>query len=207
MDRETPNETAGPSRWASQRAAYAVTAVGGLLTAISIVGPWYNFKDIHDHPANSGFFTVHQGFAILMPVTVVAVLAVVLTRFPRRETTMIQRGLFVAGLVLVVADLVATVIHISSPPSFTLTGDFVNGDFVSGSDLKASGFAYAALVGLLLCVAGLGGLWRFVGPLGVGAALGDASLPSGRKRCPECAENVQALAKVCKHCGHRFQEP
>lgn len=26
----------------------------------------------------------------------------------------------------------------------------------------------------------------------------------GLKRCPQCAEEVQVEARVCKHCGHRF---
>jgi hypothetical protein len=25
-----------------------------------------------------------------------------------------------------------------------------------------------------------------------------------QKHCPDCAERVQAAAKVCKHCGYRF---
>lgn len=28
-----------------------------------------------------------------------------------------------------------------------------------------------------------------------------------RKRCPDCAEEVLAAAKVCKHCGFRFEPP
>lgn len=29
---------------------------------------------------------------------------------------------------------------------------------------------------------------------------------TSQKRCPECAEVVQALAKVCKHCSFKFPE-
>jgi hypothetical protein len=27
------------------------------------------------------------------------------------------------------------------------------------------------------------------------------------KTCPDCAEEVQAAARVCKHCGYRFERP
>ena len=30
---------------------------------------------------------------------------------------------------------------------------------------------------------------------------------TGEKTCPRCAETVKAAAKVCKHCGHEFEEP
>ena len=29
--------------------------------------------------------------------------------------------------------------------------------------------------------------------------------PDKMKKCPECAETVLKDAKVCKHCGHRFE--
>jgi hypothetical protein len=28
-----------------------------------------------------------------------------------------------------------------------------------------------------------------------------------RKQCPDCAETIKAEARVCKHCGFRFEEP
>jgi hypothetical protein len=31
--------------------------------------------------------------------------------------------------------------------------------------------------------------------------------PRDTKRCPDCAEEVLAAARVCKHCRYRFDEP
>ena len=31
--------------------------------------------------------------------------------------------------------------------------------------------------------------------------------PPATKKCPECAESVMAEARVCKHCGYRFEPP
>jgi len=31
--------------------------------------------------------------------------------------------------------------------------------------------------------------------------------PKATKVCPDCAETILAAAKVCKHCGVRFNEP
>lgn len=33
------------------------------------------------------------------------------------------------------------------------------------------------------------------------------SLDQDSKVCPECAETIKAAAKVCRYCGHRFEEP
>lgn len=46
-------------------------------------------------------------------------------------------------------------------------------------------------------------------PASVSGSLAGASMPTGQpratgKRCPDCAEGVQAAARVCKHCGYRF---
>ena len=31
--------------------------------------------------------------------------------------------------------------------------------------------------------------------------------PADTKRCPDCAEEILAAARVCKHCRYRFDEP
>jgi hypothetical protein len=51
-------------------------------------------------------------------------------------------------------------------------------------------------------VAILGGMW-LIATYYVWAGAQDG--PSGRKVCPECAEAVQAAARVCKHCGFRWE--
>jgi predicted amidophosphoribosyltransferase len=37
------------------------------------------------------------------------------------------------------------------------------------------------------------------------AAFKQRLMGEGGKKCPDCAENVQADAKVCRFCGHHFE--
>lgn len=32
-------------------------------------------------------------------------------------------------------------------------------------------------------------------------------MQADEKTCPDCAETIKAAAKVCRYCGHRFEEP
>lgn len=39
------------------------------------------------------------------------------------------------------------------------------------------------------------------------ACLSSTDADPSLKRCPDCAEAVQPEARVCKHCGYRFEGP
>lgn len=64
---------------------------------------------------------------------------------------------------------------------------------------------YAVGVGGLLGILG-GWVIRRSSPL-VTDDGGEPTGPDPRKRCPDCAEEVLAAARVCKHCGFRFPAP
>lgn len=73
--------------------------------------------------------------------------------------------------------------------------------------------------GIGVYVAGVGGLLALIGgwqirrseplgrapsPSGVPTAAPTTAQPQPTKTCPDCAETVLAAARVCKHCGYRF---
>lgn len=63
--------------------------------------------------------------------------------------------------------------------------------------------------GVGVYAAGIGGaLIALGGALLAGWGVGGHSAEDVRrtKKCPDCAETVQADARVCKHCGFRFDE-
>ncbi len=72
-----------------------------------------------------------------------------------------------------------------------------------------------ASLGVAIYVAGVGAAVAFIGCLMIGqssrqaSAAGDPSSGAldATKRCPDCAEQVLAEARVCKHCGYRFEYP
>lgn len=61
-----------------------------------------------------------------------------------------------------------------------------------------SGLEVGALAAAVVLVPVSARLWR-------GSRLGQRA--RGLKVCPDCAEEVKAVARVCKHCGHRFADP
>jgi len=47
-------------------------------------------------------------------------------------------------------------------------------------------------------------VWVFVAIVRRGAASSSSTPGHGQKKCPDCAEFVRMEARVCKHCGYRF---
>lgn len=84
----------------------------------------------------------------------------------------------------------------------------INPDGSQGAQVNSSAGIgiYAVGVGGFL---GLVGGWviRRSSPLVSDVAPAAATNTDPTKRCPDCAETVLAAARVCKHCGHRFEDP
>jgi hypothetical protein len=91
-------------------------------------------------------------------------------------------------------------------------------DLLTLCSTSVYGVCEKAGAGVGIYAAGLGGLLAVVGGLAIRASkpsTGSASTSpevaqspttlEATKQCPECAETVLAAAKICKHCGFRFE--
>ena len=83
----------------------------------------------------------------------------------------------------------------------------INADGSPGAQVEASAGIgiYAVGVGGLLGILG-GWVIRRSSPLATGDGA-EATSPEPTRRCPDCAEEVLAVARVYKHCGYRFPTP
>jgi uncharacterized protein UPF0547 len=83
----------------------------------------------------------------------------------------------------------------------------INPDGSPGAQVESSAGIgiYAVGVGGLLGILG-GWVIRRSSPL-VSDDSREPGGPEPRRRCPDCAEEVLAAARVCKHCGYRFPAP
>jgi hypothetical protein len=83
-------------------------------------------------------------------------------------------------------------------------------------DANILGGAVTADPGVGIYVAGVGGVLTLLGgwQMRRNSELVEANLPvdvgprsAPTKTCPDCAETILAAAKVCRHCGYRFDSP
>jgi hypothetical protein len=58
------------------------------------------------------------------------------------------------------------------------------------------------MAGVAACLI-LSGSWRFMRP--APRVRVNRGSPGALKTCPDCAEEVRAAARICKHCGYRFE--
>jgi len=74
----------------------------------------------------------------------------------------------------------------------------------SGGEAEATGKGIVVPLGLAIYIAGAGAVLAFAGGLTTFPRRKVVNSSEERQRCPECAETILAAARVCKHCGYRF---
>ena len=61
-----------------------------------------------------------------------------------------------------------------------------------------------AVILAILAAAAVAVVWIFVALARRGDASSSSMPGQAQKKCPDCAEFVRMEARVCKHCGYRF---
>jgi hypothetical protein len=79
------------------------------------------------------------------------------------------------------------------------------GDLAAALDGRARGQAELLAAYCERCAADARAGLRTLTPLE--RLMGIGGLSRSKKTCPECAEQVQKAARVCRFCGHRFEPP
>ena len=176
------------------RAGTALAAVGTTVLFISVFLPHLESDTFMQIVDNS---MIQNGLG-WGPIIVAILAAVALFRtWNQRKLT---KSLLVAG-----ALAIAYAVYAGTGERLELQGVGPGSGRFGFSDTASPGLGvYAAGIGGLLMALGgalLAG-WNFQG---AGASSPKASGDAGTKTCPDCAESILGDARVCKHCGYRFQ--
>ena len=138
-----------------------------------------------------------------------------LSASPRFESWRLFAWILLAAAAI---GLLYVLVWYVSPPAEVRLDFRGNPAPTEGLELVTTGYWYPIALGALVLASSTtlapGWIGRFSNALvevlrGLAApagASGQRTRPPRFKRCPDCAERVQAAAKVCKHCGHRFEQ-
>jgi hypothetical protein len=221
-----PERIRMPSAVKTVRGAWLISGSGFALGVALTFQNWWRFPRIDDEVALSNAWRSLSGAEVfILIIAFVAILAVLLTALPVALSEQVHVRPIPAWVGIPVGVLLCGLLlfRILVPPTFqSWTGLTVDSD-----EIQAGPVVWFDLLAFAIMTAGLWLLWNVTpakGEISFRSALSDwwakaqkmAPLPApeesgGRetpvKRCPDCAEVVLAEAKVCKHCGFRFEPP
>jgi len=174
--------------------ALAVAFVGALLMVIGVFLPRVESKQFFTVADNtliqSGDGWIFIGLAVGVAGACYAAL-----RRQRRTYSVLILGLIAVGVAIYEGTGDRLELHSLSPGARSTFGLSTTEKASPGTGIYMAGAGGA--------LAAFGGLTLVGSSLGVGG-----ELPARRtKKCPDCAETILADARVCKHCGYRFEEP
>jgi uncharacterized membrane protein len=170
------------------RAGMGLALAGAMLTVIAVFLPRVESTTFAKVKENTLIQSGDGGWLLIVLAVITA--ASVYRAFQQRTKTAAP---LVLGLIII-----GIAIYNGTGDRLDLTGTNLLGNSLSETATPGVGI-YAAGVGGLLTA--LGGAWLAGFSIGAGGPM-----PPGRrtKQCPDCAETIHYEAKVCKHCGYRF---
>jgi Uncharacterised protein family UPF0547 len=199
-----------------------VIALLGLCAAAGAwLGPWYNLSSIGEPPGATTFWNSLGWVVFALVVAVVLGLLALLSMLGTGDfRPRVHVLVWIAIAAIAIAALIS-VYRTANPPTITCRFFCLSSPVFHPSQLTAGTLPYLSDIGLGVALVGI---WLLRPPLvlpvavangigrkpasssasSLGSAAPAASEQSETKICPDCAETVKSAARVCKHCGFRF---